>query len=64
VHTFGHPERCDVPIAPSWRPERADEVAVQAGLAVERSFYIDWTYRDGRANQWHIVVATASSPAR
>jgi ubiquinone/menaquinone biosynthesis C-methylase UbiE len=63
VHTFGHPERCAVPLDPAWRPERVDEVVREAGLAVERSFYIEWAYADGRANEWHIVV-TASSPAR
>jgi ubiquinone/menaquinone biosynthesis C-methylase UbiE len=64
VHTFGHPERCDVLADDSdWRPEIADELVPQAGLAVERSFYIEWTYADGRANEWHIVVARASSPA-
>ena len=63
VHTFGHRERCDALTDASWRPEIVDEVVPQAGLAVERSFYISWSYADGVANEWHIVVATASSPA-
>ncbi len=52
-----------MPLDPSWRPEIVDEAVPQAGLAVERSFYTEWAYRDGRANEWHIVVARASSPA-
>jgi ubiquinone/menaquinone biosynthesis C-methylase UbiE len=62
VHTFGHPERCDVPIDPGWRPEIVDELVPQAGLTVERSFFIDWAYVDGRANQWHIVTASPPAP--
>jgi ubiquinone/menaquinone biosynthesis C-methylase UbiE len=61
VHTFGHPERCAVPIDPSWRPELADETVTEAGLAVERSLYLEWAYADGRANEWHIVVARRDS---
>jgi ubiquinone/menaquinone biosynthesis C-methylase UbiE len=63
VHTFGHPERCDVPIDAGWRPEIVAAVATQAGLTVERSFYLRWAYADGTANEWQIVV-TASSRAR
>jgi ubiquinone/menaquinone biosynthesis C-methylase UbiE len=63
VHTFGHPERCAVPIDAGWRPERVDDVVRQAGLAVERSFYFSWAYADGTGNEWHVVVARPLSPA-
>jgi ubiquinone/menaquinone biosynthesis C-methylase UbiE len=67
VHTFGHPERCDVlPADSDWRPEIVGEVVPRAGLTVERSFFLEWAYDDGVGNEWQIVVASppASSPAR
>ena len=69
VHTFGHPERCDVlPADSDWRPEIVEEVVPRAGLTVERSFFLEWAYDDGAGNEWQIVVArvssSVSSPAR